>query len=402
MNLQSHDVRFAQSPVVVLDQEPTDSRERSANASASRPARNCVIRRVAPNTDEVSAIGSFRGWFYHLGCVLLLCGVHAGTVRADETVPLRAGMIGLDTSHVIAFAKIFNDKNATGDIAKVRIVAGYPGGTDIPASRDRVGKFTQQLREQGIEIVETIPELLQKVDVVLLESVDGRIHWEEARHVIEAKKPMFIDKPIAGTLADAIKIFEFAKQHDVAVWSASSIRYASSFQSLLENDSVGEIVGCAAWGPCKYQPGTPDMFFYGVHGIEGLFTVMGTGCESVSRVVTEDTDVLVGVWEGGRIGTFRGIRKGKTDFGATAFGTKGIATVNRASAYQQLCSEIATFFLTGNSPVSAHETTEIFAFMEAADESKRRGGASVSIAKTIEDASGMARQALAQLQEAAE
>lgn len=308
---------------------------------------------------------------------------------ADETVPdktLRAGMIGLDTSHVIAFEKIFNNEKASGYLAKVNIVAGYPGGTDMPASRDRVENFTTQLKEKGIKIVPTIPELLEQVDVVLLESVDGRIHLEEAKQVIQAKKPLFIDKPVAGTLKDAIAIFDMARKENVPVWSASSIRFANTFQGLKKNDEVGKVVGCAAWGPCKYQPDTPDMFFYGIHGIEGLFTVMGTGCESVTRTKTDGTDVLVGVWNDGRLGTFRGIRDGKSDFGATAFGTKGIVTVNRASAYQELCEHIAHFFHSGEPPVSAEETIEIFAFMEAADESKRRGGGPVKLSEVIEQA----------------
>lgn len=107
--------------------------------------------------------------------------------------PLHAGMIGLDTSHVPAFAKTFNNPKATGDVAGLRVVAGYPGGTDIPASRDRVGKFTEQLRSMGIEIVETIPALLEKVDVVLLESADGRIHLQEAIPVIKAGKPQMVN-----------------------------------------------------------------------------------------------------------------------------------------------------------------------------------------------------------------
>src|SRR5262245_39515536 len=89
---------------------------------------------------------------------------------------LRAGMLGLDNSHVPAFAKIFNSVAAAGDLAGLKVVAGYPGGTDIPASRDRVAGFTEQIRDMGIEIVDSIPKLLEKVDVVLIESVDGRVH----------------------------------------------------------------------------------------------------------------------------------------------------------------------------------------------------------------------------------
>src|SRR5438094_4968416 len=165
--------------------------------------------------------------------------------RAADPAPLRAGMIGLDTSHVPAFAKLFNNPKATGDISGIRIVAGYPGGTDIPASRDRVGKFTEQLRGMGIEIVDSIPKLLEKVDVVLLESVDGRIHLQEAVPVIKAGKPLFMDKPAAGSLAEAIVIYELAKKHNVPCFSSSSLRFAPGIQEILNDDKVGSVAGAA-------------------------------------------------------------------------------------------------------------------------------------------------------------
>ncbi len=292
-------------------------------------------------------------------------------------------MIGLDTSHVPAFAKIFNNPKATGDIAGIRIVAGYPGGTDIPASRDRVKGFTEQLRGMNIEIVDSIPKLLEKVDVVLLESVDGRIHLQEAIPVIEAGKPLFIDKPVAGSLADAIVIYELAKKHNVPCFSSSSVRFSPGIQELLKNEKLGTIEGAATWGPCTYQEGTPDMFFYGIHGIEPLYALMGTGCETVARIQTKDTDVVSGLWKDGRIGTYRGIRKNKAEFGAVAFGSKGIVQTGREGGYQELCAEVGRFFKTGKPPVRTEETIEIFAFMEAADESKRQGGAPVSLAGVL-------------------
>jgi len=292
-------------------------------------------------------------------------------------------MIGLDTSHVPAFAKIFNNPKATGDIAGIRIVAGYPGGTDIPASRDRVKGFTEQLRGMGIEILDSIPKLLEKVDVVLLESVDGRIHLQEAIPVIEAGKPLFIDKPVAGSLADAIVIYELAKKHNLPCFSSSSVRFSPGIQELLKNEKLGTIEGAATWGPCTYQEGTPDMFFYGIHGIEPLYALMGTGCQMVTRTQTKDTDLVSGVWKDGRIGSYRGIRKNKAEFGAVAFGSKGIVQTGREGGYEELCAEVGRFFKTGKPPVRAEETIEIFAFMEAADESKRQGGAPVKLASVL-------------------
>lgn len=311
-----------------------------------------------------------------LALLFVTCSVNT---QAAEQTALRAGMIGLDTSHVPAFAKIFNNPNATGDLAGIRIVAGYPGGTDIPASRDRVGKFTDQLRGMGIEIIDSIPKLLEKVDVVLLESVDGRIHLQEAIPVIKAGKPLFIDKPVAGSLADAIAIYELAKKHNVPCFSSSSVRFNPSVQQLLNNDRVGVIAGAATWGPCSYQEGIPDMFFYGIHGIEPLFALMGKGCETVTRIQSKDTDLVSGLWKGGRIGTYRGIRGNKASFGAVAFGSKGIVQADRDGGYEELCQQVARFFKTGKAPVDPEETIEIFAFMEAADESKRQGGAPVRL-----------------------
>ncbi len=306
-------------------------------------------------------------------------------IQAQEqpAKPIRAGMIGLDTSHVVAFARIFNSPKADGDVVGIKVVAGYPGGTDIPASRDRVGKFTEQLRGMGIEIVDSIPALLEKVDVVLLESVDGRIHLQEAIPVIRAGKPLFIDKPLAGSLADAVVIYELAKQHSVPCFSSSSSRFGPGLEELKKSDEVGTLAGAAVWGPCSYQEGTPDLFFYGIHGVEALFTLMGTGCETVARVQAADADQVTGVWEGGRVGTYRGIRRNKASSGAVAFGTKGIVASSKWATYEDLCRAIARFFRTGKPPVRPEETLEILAFMEAADQSKMKGGASVSLADVI-------------------
>jgi hypothetical protein len=316
-------------------------------------------------------------------------------LRADEPgKPLRAGIIGLDTSHVVAFTNLLNGPKATGDLAGVRVVAAYPGGSpDIPASKNRLEGFTKTLREKhSVEIVDSIDELLKKVDVVLLESVDGRPHLEQVKPVLKAGKPVFIDKPVAGTLADAILIFELAKRNNVPVFSSSSLRFYPGVAGARNDSKVGEVLGCEVYGPCELEPHHPDLFWYGIHGVESLFTVMGTGCESVSRVHTSGTDLVTGTWKDGRIGTFRGIRSGRSGYGGTVFGANGIVPMETSGGgYQGLVVEIVKFFKTGKAPVSAQETIEIFAFMEAADESKRQGGKPV----TIESVIAKAREQLA-------
>jgi len=304
--------------------------------------------------------------------------------KAEEKV-FRLGMIGLDTSHVIAFTRLINKSQAEHGC---KVVVGYPGGSpDVESSANRVEGFTKQLREDyGVEIVDTIEELCRKVDGVLLESVDGRPHLEQVRPVIAARKPVFIDKPMAASLADVLEIFRLARENNVPCWSSSSLRYSPAIVELKENKTAGEVLGCDTFGPCSLEEHHPDLYWYGVHAAEMLFTVMGPGCKSVRRVQTDDYEHVVGVWEGGRIGTFRGLKAGKKSYGFTVYGTKGVIQGGKFGGYEPLVEDVIKFFKTGNVPVLPEETIEIFAFMSAADESKARGGAAVSIAEVIEKA----------------
>jgi len=277
--------------------------------------------------------------------MLLLTVVTVSVSKGQsEGKVIRLGIIGLDTSHVTAFTKIINDpKSKTG----CRVVAAYPGGSpDIPASADRLEMFTNRMRDHfKVEIVPSIAELCQKVDGVLLESNDGRIHLEQAKLVIAAGKPVFIDKPMAASLADVMEIFQLARENNVPCWSSSCARYSPYILGLCDNEEVGEIVGCYAYNGCTTEKHHPDLYWYGVHGVEMMSTIMGTGCISVSRTHTPGTDVVVGIWKDGRVGTYRGKRLGR-GHGAVVFGTKGTAHTNTFGGYEPLCDEIGKFFQT--------------------------------------------------------
>ena len=295
---------------------------------------------------------------------------------------LRIGIIGLDTSHATAFTKALNAEDASPDFLGYKVVAACPQGSkDIESSVSRVPGYIEEVKKYGVEIVDTIPKLLEKTDVILLESNDGRPHLEQAIPVFKAGKTVFIDKPIAGSLTDAFAIFQAAKDYKVPVFSSSSLRYMANMDDIIKKQSIGKILGAETFGPSPIEATHPDLFWYGIHGVEALFTVMGTGCQTVVRVHTPDTDVVVGVWEGNRIGSFRGLRAGRTGYGGTAFGEKGIKPLGDYNGYDPLLKEIVQFFKTGVSPVSPEETLEIFTFMEAADESKRRGGTTVNTAE---------------------
>lgn len=317
-------------------------------------------------------------------CRFAICTLLVIAVSACAGEPIRAGIIGVDTSHAEAFTKIFHDPKAAGDLAGIKVVAAFPGGSpDLENNAKRITENSAKLKELGVEIVDSIDALLAKVDVVLIESVDGRPHLQQVLPVLKAKKRVFIDKPVAGTLADTLEIFRVAKEMDVPVFSSSALRYCTGIAAVRGDPKFGEVLGCEAFSPCSLEAHHPDLFWYGIHGVETLFTIMGPGCVSVSRTQTKDSELVVGTWKDGRVGTFRGLRVGKHDYGATVYGSKAIGPSDGFTGYQGLVVEIAKFFKSGKPPVAAEETIEIYAFMEAADESKRQGGKPVTIESVL-------------------
>lgn len=292
----------------------------------------------------------------------------------------RVGIIGLDTSHSVAFVKALNAEQPNPVYDGYKVTAAYPyGSKDIESSTKRIPGYIDEVKKAGVEITSSIQELLSKTDVILLETNDGRLHLEQALEVLKAGKRMFVDKPVAASLSDTLKIYKAAEKYGTPIFSASSLRYIKGIESI----DKSKVLGADTYSPATLEKTHPDLYWYGIHGVETLYTVMGTGCKSVTRVSTPDTDIVVGIWADGRTGTFRGTRTGKHDYGGTVFMQDGNKILGPYAGYEPLLVDIIKYFKTGEVPVTPQETIEIFTFMEAADESKRRGGKSVELAQVV-------------------
>lgn len=304
----------------------------------------------------------------------------------------RVGIIGLDTSHSVAFTKTFNAENAGPEYGGYKIVAAYPkGSNDIESSVKRIPGYIEEVKKFGVKIVDSIKDLLREVDVVMLETNDGRLHLEQVIPVFKSGKTVFIDKPVAAFLPDAITIYEEARKYKVPVFSASSLRYAPTVQALAQG-KAGNILGADVFSPAHHEKTHMDFSWYGIHGVEMLFTLMGTGCKSVTRTHTPEADVVVGLWDDDRIGTFRGIRYSKIGYGGSVYGDKSIETLDGSGGYNPLLVEVVKFFNSGEAPVKPEETVEMFAFMEAADESKRQGGKVVTLESVMDKAKASSKK----------
>lgn len=292
---------------------------------------------------------------------------------------IKIGIIGLDTSHSTAFTELLNGDSDDKFVKEFEVVAAYPyGSKTIQSSYERIPGYIEEVKKHGVEITSSIAELLDKVDCVMLETNDGRIHLEQAMEVFKSGKICYIDKPIGATLGQAIAIYEMAEKYNVPIFSSSALRYSPQNQKL-RNGEFGKILGADCYSPHKVEPTHPDFGFYGIHGVETLYTLMGTGCESVNRMSSKDADVVVGRWKDGRIGTFRGIKEGPAIYGGTAYTPKGSIAAGGYEGYKVLLDQILTFFKTGVAPISKEETIEIFTFMKASNMSKEQNGKIVTM-----------------------
>ena len=310
---------------------------------------------------------------------LLVAGLLLAASPWAFAAELRLGIVGTDTSHAVAFTSLLNDSATPDHLQGARVVAAYKGGSpDVEESASRVGKYADELHSKyGVEIVPDIATLLSKVDAVLLESLDGRTHLAQFREILKSRKPVFIDKPLASTLRDAREIAKAAKEAGVPWFTSSSLRFSDGIPAL----RIAGLNGAFVWAPGPQEAHQElDLSWYGVHGVEMLYTLLGPGCEQVWRTSTADADVITGRWKDGKIGVLRLIRPYST-YGATVFSPKEVRTNEKDlyTGYRALVVQILKFFETGVSPVPQQETLEMFEFMDASQRSVKAGGAPVSI-----------------------
>jgi len=298
---------------------------------------------------------------------------------------IKLGILDFDTSHVVEFTKRLNHTEGTPKeqlVEGAQIVIGCPGESKL--SPERIEGFTNQMKKLGVPLVEKPADMIGKVDGMLIESVDGTVHYERAKPFLEAGIPCFIDKPFTCSVADAKKIRELSEQKKAPVFSSSSLRYAPEVVEYVADPKPGKLVGCAVYGPASLSP-IPErnagLYHYAIHPVEVLYTLMGPGCNRVTSTHEKGVDVVTGHWKDGRVATLRGIRDGASGYGFTAFAEKGIrnVVVKTDFIYRELLKQIVEFFKSGKPPVEPATMLEIMAFIEAANRSGANHGAGESL-----------------------
>ncbi len=284
---------------------------------------------------------------------------------------IKVGMIGLDTSHTVAFTKMLNDPENPNYIPDARVTVAVPTfSEDVDSSVSRVEGFTQQLRDDyNVKIVDTVEEVCEETDAILLESVDGRRHLPEYRHVAKKGLPCFIDKPFTASLDDAKEIVRLSQENSARVFSSSSLRMVPDVRNIKDNpEMVGEIERVHVFSPASQESTNPGLFWYGVHGVEIIYTLMGAGCDSLMAVSEDSGDSIIAKWKDGRTATYSGTRLTRHDYGLVVHGTKGTKALvcNLKDIYVPLVKSVIEFFRGAKPPVPVETTLEMMAFIQAA------------------------------------
>ncbi len=293
--------------------------------------------------------------------------------------PLKLGLIGLDTSHVVAFTELLHDEDHPFHVSVARITSAYSSvSADFEMSYSRVDGFTQRLQDDyRIPILTSPEEVAEASDAILLESVDGRVHLEQFKRIAPFGKPVFIDKPLALSYEEAKAIMDLAGQYRIPVMSCSALRYSQALIDALANGNKDELFGMDCYGPMVIQPTQPGLFWYGIHTVEMLYVALGRGCKQVTAVSNEDGDYIVGEWFDGRIGTLRGNRLGNTMFGALLHRRQGTQFVDVSASskpyYAGMLESILAMFRTEIPPIESAEMLEIIRFIEAGNQSRMTG-----------------------------
>ena len=166
---------------------------------------------------------------------------------------IKIGVVNIDVSHPLEFAKELNK----GD--RARYAAVFNDGF---RSEEEVNGF---VKSQGLDkICNSVEELADYVDVGFVQGVNWDKHLRYAMAFIHKNKPVFIDKPIVGNIADCQKLIELEKKGAVILGS-SSARYCNEVREFLNlpEKERGKVMHV------DITVGV-DEFNYAIHAVEAM------------------------------------------------------------------------------------------------------------------------------------
>lgn len=295
------------------------------------------------------------------------------TERSHMSRVIKIGVVGLDTSHSIEFVRRMQAPDCPADqkVAGLRATACLRFETPFQ-NRDGLDARQKTLEGWGVKVTESFEEAVADCDAIMMTINDAAFHLDYFRRCADLGKPIFLDKPMADTVAAGRMIFDLAAAKGLKVMSCSSLRYVTSLLEACR--TIPQPAQASTFGPLGKAPAGSSIVWYGVHAFEMLERAMGRGAASVTVVRDQMGVVCVVAYKDGRRGVVE-LAEGNYSYGGTLRGEgKAVAFVaDMSRAYTLQLIEIETFFRTGQMSLGLDDTLEVMALLDAAQQSLTRG-----------------------------
>tara|TARA_B100000809_G_scaffold39771_1_gene34757 strand:- start:1864 stop:2763 length:900 start_codon:yes stop_codon:yes gene_type:complete len=285
---------------------------------------------------------------------------------------IKVGIVGLDTSHSIEFTRIMQAPDCPREdkVRGMRVVACTRFETPF---QDAAGldQRQEQMEEWGVRVTESVKETVEGVDAIMIEINDPAPHLKYFKQVAALGKPVFIDKPLAGTVRDGRAILRLAKEHKTRVMSGSSLRFCRELLDGLKQ--VGDPDWVNVHGMLGTAPTGDSLVWYGVHAFEMLERAMGPGARRVTAHETGSGVVSVVEYDGGRQGVVETQRRNYAYGGRLQVGGTAVPFLNTRGPYPPQVAAMRRFFAGGEPEGTLENAFEVLAMMVAARKSIETG-----------------------------
>ena len=216
----------------------------------------------------------------------------------------------------------------------------------------------QWAEEQGVELLATMEEVIEKSDVLVVLSPDNpEMHEELCDLPLKSGKRTYVDKTFAPTFEIAKRIADKARAYNTPMFTSSALRFSTELQGV---DREG-ISAVSMQGPGPWDN-------YSIHQIEPIVSLLGPDAEQVLFFGNDTNPGAAIRFSGGRVATWQHF-DWSTDFrGVIGYGEgkEDVKIRSMSDYFPNFVRELVDFFRTGTIKAPLEETLAVAAIREAA------------------------------------
>ena len=276
------------------------------------------------------------------------------------------GIIGAENSHTVAIAKTINIDRLVSGFSVTHVWGETPGDA-------------KDAQERGLipNIVQDPEDLIGEVDAAIVDHRHPKYHLPAVRPLLEARIPLFVDKPFCYRLDEGKEFLGRARELNVPVCSFSVLPKQASFAQLQEDvRELGRIISVVSTGPCDIDSEYGGVFFYGIHQVDMVVRLLNQDITHVQLNRGQQNHTATLYSASGAISTMNLIGEGRVGFHVSVIGEKG--RTDRVIGYDENTYltgvlDFCRMFSTGETDETDGSILTPVAVLEALEKSQESG-----------------------------